>query len=63
MAKNDAERIAERIAQLIDVATTAIRNDGDEEAALLALQEAVKTAERLPQKVSAPDVICLPGPK
>lgn len=62
MTKSQGDEIAERLLQLLDVGLAAVRDD-DEDAALLALQEAMKTAERLPKKGETPDVICLPGPK
>lgn len=40
---------AERLEKMINIATQALRDD-DEEAALLAIEEALKAAEALPKK-------------
>lgn len=47
MTKRD--EAVERLEKLLDVSLKALREDGDEEAALLALQEALKTATGLPK--------------
>lgn len=53
---NDA---ADRLEKLLDVAIAALRSD-DEDSTLMALDEALKTAESLPRKDAVPCVICLP---
>lgn len=54
--KRTADEEADRLMQLLDVGIDAVRK-GDGQMALLALQEGLKTAERLPKKG---DSICLP---
>ncbi len=49
MAKSEADKQVDRLEQLLDVGLAALRG-GDDQAAILALQEAMKTAESLPQK-------------
>ena len=55
---SDADKVADRLERLLDVALSSLRDDNDEEAALLALQEALKTAQSLPAGSDQP--ICLP---
>jgi hypothetical protein len=43
---------ADRLERLLDLALSYLRDDGDEEAALLALQEATKAAEALPKRTT-----------
>lgn len=47
---------ADRLLNLLDIGLEQLRK-GDGDSTLLALQEALKTAERMPKKA---DVICLP---
>ena len=54
--QTEADKNADRLIALLDVALAEVRR-GDGETALLALQEGVKAAERLPKRS---DVICLP---
>lgn len=51
-----ADDEADRLMQLLDVGLDQLRK-GDDRMALLAVQEALKSAERLPRER---DVICLP---
>lgn len=54
--RNSADKEADRLMALLDVGLEQLRK-GDGQSAILALQEALQTAERLPKKA---DVICLP---
>lgn len=54
--KRTADEEFNRLMQLLDVGIDAVRK-GDDQMALLALQEGLKTAERFPKKGG---VICLP---
>lgn len=56
MSKPEVDREVDRLMELLRVGTEAVRR-GDGDSALLAVQEALATAKRLPQK---PDVIALP---
>lgn len=55
-AKRTANDEADRLMTLLDVGLQELRK-GDGQSAILALQEALQTAERMPKKAS---VICLP---
>jgi hypothetical protein len=50
--REEAERGADRMMVLLDIGLDAVRG-GDGDAALLALQEALATAETLPKKLEA----------
>lgn len=54
--KKTANEEADRLMALLDVGLVQLRK-GDGQSAILALQEALQTAERMPKKA---DVICLP---
>lgn len=57
MPKTQTDHDCDRLEQLLDVALDQLRN-GDGESSVLALQEALVTAKRLPTKETP--VICLP---
>jgi Tfp pilus assembly protein PilF len=49
MAKSETDKQVDRLEQLLDVGLAALKG-GDDQAALLALQEALKAADSLPKK-------------
>lgn len=53
MAKDKSEELADRLLQLLDAGLATLKR-GDDEGALLALQEAARAADALPQKSTSP---------